>query len=351
MRGNSPSRKLLIVGTLLFFLAAMVSPLFARGLTQEDVSVCDEFNFCVMTGQLTFEDDQILIQDAVTGESFVVAPAGGFNPSDYMNLDEDTQVTLVGVLLPDGMTVQADSLEIVVDSDMDGVLDNLDTCPLIPNADQTDTDGDGIGDACEIEGDDDADGVLDTVDNCPMIANADQADVDADGVGDACDDDIDNDEIVNDLDNCPLIANPDQVDSDGDGIGDPCDTNDEDTSADVFNNEGFYCLNRDVQHPAAALIATRYGVDYSVVIGAHCDDRMGFGNIARMIHDEHMDANADASTTRGNGHTNNGVGNDHSNNGNGNNGNGNNGNAGNSNGQGNSGGSHGNGGGHGNGRK
>jgi hypothetical protein len=37
-----------------------------------------------------------------------------------------------------------------IDSDNDGIRNNLDNCPLISNADQTDSDGDGIGNACEL---------------------------------------------------------------------------------------------------------------------------------------------------------------------------------------------------------
>lgn len=35
------------------------------------------------------------------------------------------------------------------DSDLDGVVDGADNCPTVANTDQTDTDGDGTGDACE----------------------------------------------------------------------------------------------------------------------------------------------------------------------------------------------------------
>jgi len=35
------------------------------------------------------------------------------------------------------------------DTDGDGVPDESDNCPTVPNTDQTDTDGDVIGDACQ----------------------------------------------------------------------------------------------------------------------------------------------------------------------------------------------------------
>ncbi len=38
----------------------------------------------------------------------------------------------------------------ISDLDLDGVPDATDNCLVVPNADQTDTDGDGIGNACDL---------------------------------------------------------------------------------------------------------------------------------------------------------------------------------------------------------
>jgi subtilisin family serine protease len=80
------------------------------------------------------------------------------------------------------------------DNDNDGIDNLADNCPDVANADQTDTDGDGIGDACDsfpldANNDVDGDGISGHVDNCPATPNADQLDTDSDGIGDACDTD------------------------------------------------------------------------------------------------------------------------------------------------------------------
>jgi hypothetical protein len=91
------------------------------------------------------------------------------------------------------------------DDDGDAFDDATDNCPGTANPEQEDNDTDGDGDDCDV--DDDNDGVVDpglltpasvvsaraigaeqfTSDNCQFVPNANQENTDGDAMGDACD--------------------------------------------------------------------------------------------------------------------------------------------------------------------
>ncbi len=141
-----------------------------------------------------------------------------------------------------------------VDLDIDGVVDSVDNCPTVANADQANNDGDALGDVCDP--DDDNDGDLDGADNCPTVANADQANNDGDALGDVCDPDDDNDGDLDGADNCPTVANADQADADGDGIGDVCDPTPNPGSVDVLTSG-----------TPARVVETRSGAGFETIDG------------------------------------------------------------------------------------
>ncbi|MGH7342156.1 MAG: thrombospondin type 3 repeat-containing protein, partial [Candidatus Rokuibacteriota bacterium] len=93
------------------------------------------------------------------------------------------------------------------DLDGDGVCGNVDNCPTVVNAGQENFDGDARGDAC---------------DSCPTIVD-DGTDSDSDGVGQACDTCIDkpNPRFTGNTSNRTLVSG--QLDDDADGRGNACD--------------------------------------------------------------------------------------------------------------------------------
>lgn len=72
--------------------------------------------------------------------------------------------------------------------------------------------------------DTDSDGVCDKVDNCPSVANANQLDTDGDKLGDACDPDDDNDGL-SDTFELSIGTDPLKADTDGDGLSDYIEVN------------------------------------------------------------------------------------------------------------------------------
>lgn len=184
---------------------------------RSDINSTNHFNYSTNEGYETLRSGYLYLSYTLT-----------YNHPEY------------GLLVKECPTVFVGCDPEVNDIDLDGILDQDDNCPLVPNTDQLDANQNGIGDVCEdqIDNDQDQDGILDDEDNCVATPNTNQLDTDGDGIGDACDDDIDNDGVPNENDNCVSVPNPDQKDSDGDGYGDACD----DPGSDEDEDNGLLCL-------------------------------------------------------------------------------------------------------------
>ena len=111
------------------------------------------------------------------------------------------------------------SLRVFDDSGGEGVVTRtvvvaeppVDLCPADPDKLLPGICGCGVADT-----DDDHDSVIDCIDNCPVTANADQRDTDGDTLGNACDDDDDNDGMPDAWEKAYLGLDPLVDDADGD---------------------------------------------------------------------------------------------------------------------------------------
>lgn len=140
---------------------------------------------------------------------------------------------------------ECDSTDPLGDPDCDGIPSSRDNCGCVPNPDQTDENGNGIGDVCEscepmpldecldtelpLTGDADCDGIPNGRDLCPCVANDGSACLCVPVTLELCDPtnlpkfgDADCDGVLNQDDNCACIPNTDQTNSGGSGAGDAC---------------------------------------------------------------------------------------------------------------------------------
>jgi hypothetical protein len=129
-------------------------------------------------------------------------------------------------------SLNVDAIAFGQDADNDGIVNLLDNCPYQYKEDQTDSDGDGLGDLCDYgDADTDSDGVADIDDNCPLVYNPYQENYEdsslpfIDSWGDACDTDDDQDGLSDALEATiesrdPRYRENFYADSDGDGAVD-----------------------------------------------------------------------------------------------------------------------------------
>lgn len=149
------------------------------------------------------------LQLALNAAAMALADGGGLSAEQLAALaaaEAELDAAAVQAALDARLAVlglpPAPDIRRALDQDFDGLANLDDNCPHTANPNQSDGDGDGIGDACEsCEGsadDSDDDGVQDACDNCPedpnplvTIPNQPmemwQPDGDGDGLGDACD--------------------------------------------------------------------------------------------------------------------------------------------------------------------
>ena len=149
--------------------------------------------------------------------SFSYTPTAGFSGSDsfeYDLTDVDNELSSAFVTL----TIVAVT---AVDTDGDGIADEVDAYPTIDLGALIDSDGDGAPNACDSS----CQSLGMAVDAFPNNAN-EWLDTDSDGLGNNSDPDDDNDGIDDSQDDFPLDAG-ESTDTDGDGIGDNADLDDD----------------------------------------------------------------------------------------------------------------------------
>jgi len=151
--------------------------------------------FKLETSDQTLNVDLSLLQDNINEEIETNFITPIFHLNTNVTLGDEFNFTIEDVNLS------------LMDTDNDGVTDDIDTCPNTPNGDTVDSNG-----CSSSQLDTDNDGVTDDIDTCPNTPNGDT--VDSNGCS-SSQLDTDNDGVTDDIDTCPNTPNGDTVDSNG----------------------------------------------------------------------------------------------------------------------------------------
>ncbi|MBM4352776.1 MAG: hypothetical protein FJ109_03120 [Deltaproteobacteria bacterium] len=147
--------------------------------------------------------------------------------------------------------------------------------------------------------DDDGDGVPDALDNCPMVPNKDQANKDGDGAGDACDEDADGDGTPDTGDCAPLdpLISPDAQEDCSTPYDDNCDgsTNDLDALGCI---PWYFDGDADGFGISQTQCACEPQGDWAATVPGDCDDAAsevnpGAAELCGNLLDEDCDGNLD----------------------------------------------------------
>jgi surface protein len=158
------------------------------------VTPSDGGTFTPLSG--TYDEGTVVTMEGIpsNGYSFVEWTGGIQSTDNPVAITMDSDMNITGVFE-------------ILDSDEDGVTDDMDTCPDTPSGEQVDENG------CSLtQTDSDEDGVTDDLDTCPDTPNGEQ--VDENGCSDS-QKDSDGDGVTDDIDLCADTPQGENVDENG----------------------------------------------------------------------------------------------------------------------------------------
>ncbi len=161
-----------------------------------NVSVTPSDGGTVSPSSGTYDEGTVVTMEGTpsNGYSFVEWTGSIQSRDNPVSITMDSDMDIIGVFE-------------ILDSDEDGVTDDLDTCPDTPSGEQVDENG------CSLpQSDSDEDGVVDNVDNCPDTPSGET--VDENGCSDS-QKDTDGDGVTDDLDLCSDTPQGENVDENG----------------------------------------------------------------------------------------------------------------------------------------